>query len=168
MEAKVALHDLTGFEGRCDAVLFSKDPAFIPPTEKAALAKFRRAALGLPDEPEDGGEFDLVVVGGGIAGTSTALWRRATVCASRWCRTGRCSSRLSPLTPKGGMVGYQLLVIGYQLSPLTPKGGMVDYQLFVVDYQLSPLTPKGGMVDYQLLVVACRLLVFNNKTALDN
>ena len=73
VEAKVALHDLTGFEGRCDAVLFSKDPAFIPPTQKAALAKFRRAALGLPDEPEDGGEFDLVVVGGGIAGTSTAL-----------------------------------------------------------------------------------------------
>ena len=27
----------------------------------------------MPEEPEDGGEFDLVVVGGGIAGTSAAL-----------------------------------------------------------------------------------------------
>lgn len=73
VEAKIALNDLTGFEGRCDAVLFSQDAGFMPPNEPAALAKFRRKALGLSEEPEDGGEFDLVVVGGGIAGTSAAL-----------------------------------------------------------------------------------------------
>ena len=72
-EAKIALHDLTGFEGRCDAVLFCKDAGFRPPHELATLTPFRRTALGLPAEPEDGGEFDLVVVGGGIAGTSAAL-----------------------------------------------------------------------------------------------
>lgn len=72
-EAKIALHDLTGFEGRCDAVLFSKDAAFNPPNERVALAKFRRSALGIPEEPEDGGKFDLVVVGGGIAGTCAAV-----------------------------------------------------------------------------------------------
>lgn len=72
-ESQVALHDLTGFEGRCDAVLFCEDPSFTPPNEPAALEKFRRAALGLPDAPEDGGSFDLVVVGGGIAGTATAV-----------------------------------------------------------------------------------------------
>jgi hypothetical protein len=72
-ETKVALHDLTGFEGRCDAVLFCQDAGFTPPNEASALARFRRAALGLPEEPEDGGEYDLVVVGGGIAGTSAAL-----------------------------------------------------------------------------------------------
>jgi hypothetical protein len=26
--ARIALHDLTGFEGRCDAVLFASDPQF--------------------------------------------------------------------------------------------------------------------------------------------
>ncbi|MCE9520162.1 MAG: FAD-dependent oxidoreductase, partial [Verrucomicrobia bacterium] len=72
-EATIALHDLTGFEGRCDAVLFSKDPAFVPPNELAALTKFRRATLGLPEQPDDGGTYDLVVVGGGIAGSSAAL-----------------------------------------------------------------------------------------------
>lgn len=72
-EARVALHDLTGFEGRCDAVLFCRDTRFVPPNEAAPLAQFRRAALGLPEQPEDGGSFDLVVAGGGIAGTCAAL-----------------------------------------------------------------------------------------------
>jgi len=70
---KVALHDLTGFEGRCDAILFCRDLKFTPPNESAALTKFRRETLGLPESPEDGGHYDLVVVGGGIAGTCTAV-----------------------------------------------------------------------------------------------
>ena len=37
------------------------------------MAAFRRKCLGLPEKPEPAGEFDLVVVGGGIAGTCAAL-----------------------------------------------------------------------------------------------
>lgn len=70
---RIALHDLTGFAGRCDAILFSKNADFIPPHDGKALAEFRRAALGLSAKPEDGGSFDLVVVGGGMAGTSAAI-----------------------------------------------------------------------------------------------
>jgi hypothetical protein len=77
VEATVALHDLTGFEGRCDAVLFSKDAAFVPPNEPAALTKFRRSALGLPEEPEDGGSFDLVSTEG-VMGASN-LWNLTDV-----------------------------------------------------------------------------------------
>jgi hypothetical protein len=72
-QTTVALHDLTGFEGRCDAVFFSDDLNFAPPNELTELTKFRRAMLGLSDDPEDGGSFDLVVIGGGIAGSSAAL-----------------------------------------------------------------------------------------------
>ena len=71
--AKVVLHDLTGFEGRCDAVFFSKDIDFQPPNDKESLSLLRRRLLDLPAEPEDAGQFDLIVVGGGIAGTCAAV-----------------------------------------------------------------------------------------------
>jgi hypothetical protein len=70
---RVALHDLTGFEGRCDAILLARDAQFNPPNKDPEMASFRRACLGLPEQPEPLGEFDLVVSGGGIAGTCAAL-----------------------------------------------------------------------------------------------
>ena len=73
LETTVALRDLTGFNGRCDAILFTTDPDFVPPNEGEAMARFRRALLGHPETPEDAGPYDLVVVGGGIAGTSAAI-----------------------------------------------------------------------------------------------
>lgn len=72
-EASVALHDLTGFEGRCEAILFCKDNLFKPTDDIEALTKFRRQLLGLPDKPANGGEFDLIVSGGGLAGTCAAI-----------------------------------------------------------------------------------------------
>ena len=69
----VALHDLTGFEGRCDAILFVRNLELNPPDDPQRLAALRRLALGLPSQPDAGGDFDLVVVGGGIAGTSAAV-----------------------------------------------------------------------------------------------
>jgi len=71
--ARLALHDLTGFEGRCDAILFARDGDFVPPEALEELTPWRRRLLGLPEEPIDGGTFDLVVVGGGMAGTSAAV-----------------------------------------------------------------------------------------------
>jgi len=69
----IALHDLTGFEGRCEALLFCKETQFEPTNDVAALTKFRRELLGLPSKPDNGGNFDMVVVGGGLAGTCAAL-----------------------------------------------------------------------------------------------
>ncbi len=72
-KAALALHDQMGFEGRCDAVLFSQDLDFRPPDAGKELAALRQQLLGLPEQPEDGGSFELVVVGGGIAGMCAAL-----------------------------------------------------------------------------------------------
>jgi hypothetical protein len=69
----IALHDLTGFEGRCDAILFTMDEAFEPPNAGAEMAEFRRRLLGLPRDPVNAGTYDLVVVGGGMAGSCAAV-----------------------------------------------------------------------------------------------
>lgn len=72
-EVSLALRDLTGFEGRCDAIVFSNDPDFTPPNDLKALTTFRRKALGLPEDPDEAGEFDIVVIGGGPGGCCTAV-----------------------------------------------------------------------------------------------
>ena len=70
---EVRLRDLTGFEGRCDALFFTTDLAFVPPSVLADLTIWRRAMLGLPATPPSAGNFDLVIVGGGIAGSAAAV-----------------------------------------------------------------------------------------------
>ncbi len=69
----VALKDLSGFNGRCDAIYFTMEEGDIPPNEPDALAAFRKDMLGLPEQPSSAGEFDLVVIGGGVAGTTAAI-----------------------------------------------------------------------------------------------
>lgn len=72
-KATLALHDLTGFEGRCEAILFCKDIHFEPTNDVPQLTTFRRKLLGLPEHPEEAGSFDFIVSGGGLAGTSAAI-----------------------------------------------------------------------------------------------
>lgn len=69
----LTLRDLTGFDGRCDAVLFISDLRFTPPNTMADLRGLRRKLLGYSGTPTDGGDYDFVVVGGGVAGTCAAV-----------------------------------------------------------------------------------------------
>ena len=74
-EVALALHDLTGFEGRCDAIFFSKDGSTPPDAKHSGDVNdpWRRQVRGLPLTPVDGGSYDLVVVGGGYGGTAAAI-----------------------------------------------------------------------------------------------
>lgn len=72
-EAQLAIHDLTGFEGRCDAILFTTDSALLIPNDGEEISAFRNRLLGFPREPEGARKYDLVVVGGGMAGCCTAI-----------------------------------------------------------------------------------------------
>ena len=67
------LHDLTGFDGRCDALYFTTEANQMPPSAAEELALFRRKALNLPDNPPTKDGYYLVVVGGGVAGISAAV-----------------------------------------------------------------------------------------------
>lgn len=70
--AKLALHDLTGFDGRCDAIYFTTGEQ-APPNENGVLPVWRRKLLGLNEEPTLKSGYDLVVVGGGYSGMGAAI-----------------------------------------------------------------------------------------------
>ncbi len=71
---ELALHDLTGFDGRCDAILFTNEAnAPPPPNESAILPRWRRELLNLREEPTEKSGYDLVVIGGGYSGMGAAL-----------------------------------------------------------------------------------------------
>ncbi len=76
-KTEIKLHDLTGFDGRVDAIILTKkEDKFTPPNELSAIQSLRRQALNLPADPPtaaNGKIYDLVVVGGGIAGCCAAV-----------------------------------------------------------------------------------------------
>lgn len=71
-EVSLALRDLTGFDGRCDAIYFTKSDA-IPPGDSTILPDWRRKLLDLPQKPVERGGYDLVVLGGGYSGMGAAI-----------------------------------------------------------------------------------------------
>jgi len=66
------LQDISGFDGRCDAIFLStvKSP---PPGTAAELKVWRLAISGESDIPSETRSFDLVIVGGGIAGCAASI-----------------------------------------------------------------------------------------------
>ena len=72
-KTKLSLKDLTGFNGRCDAILFTTNPDFQPDNSSETLPAWRRKMLGLPEAPIEEGPYDIVFVGGGYSGTCGAI-----------------------------------------------------------------------------------------------
>ena len=68
----LSLSDLTGFDGRCDAVYLTKDENEIPPSDSIRLTSMRRKLSCLPDKVKSD-QYDFVVVGGGVAGMCAAV-----------------------------------------------------------------------------------------------
>ena len=120
---ELSLHDLTGFDGRCDAIFFglSETP---PPngTGDDALA-WRRRQRGLPDAPDEVRPFDVVVVGGGVAGSAATL-----TCA-------RLGLRVALVQNRPFLGGNASIEIG--LTPRGETGGVVR--------ELSAREPNGDL-----------------------
>lgn len=68
----IELIDLTGFNGRCDAIYFSKSKTE-PPSNQNKLNQWRKKIKAQVNAPEHKKTYDLVIVGGGIAGCAAAI-----------------------------------------------------------------------------------------------
>ena len=72
-EHTVALHDLTGYFGRCASIILTTDMDYVPSREIERIHADRAAIKGLSNEVKEGGSFDLIVVGGGPGGCPAAI-----------------------------------------------------------------------------------------------
>ena len=129
--ASMTLRDLTGFNGRCDAIYFTTDPNLQPPKEGDALAEFRRRAAGtvLKDDPQ---VYDLAVAGGGISGMCVALaaertGSRVILIQDRGVLGGNNSSEIR--VPMGGLLNQppypNLGRVVREISPITGQPGIL-------------------------------------------
>lgn len=111
-KVRLSLHDLTGFEGRCDAVYITNTTIVPIDYPETAGRKWRKKLLGLPEEPQETEEYDVVVVGGGIPGCCAAY-----TAAKSGCRV----ALIHEMEYLGGNASKEV-----GLTPEGRTGGLVD------------------------------------------
>jgi hypothetical protein len=141
----LALHDLTGFCGRCDAIFFSRGCATPPNAVDEKARSWRKRLRGLPDEPELIGHLDVVVVGGGIPGIATAL------------AAARFGDRVALVHNRPVLGGNASNEIG--LRPRGINGPLVD--------EIYQRHSDGDLYALQLLDAEPNVKVFLNYTMFD-
>ena len=70
---KIALHDMTGYFGRCAGILLTTDMDYVPPREVDRLLKERARIRGYRQDTVFGGDYDVIVAGGGPGGVPAAI-----------------------------------------------------------------------------------------------
>ncbi|MEM7097594.1 MAG: FAD-dependent oxidoreductase [Pseudomonadota bacterium] len=134
----IALHDLTGFCGRCDAIYLSADGTPPPNEVDEASRAWRKVMRGLPPEPADAGHYDVVVVGGGISGCAAAL------------AAARLNQTVALIHDRPVLGGNASKEIG--LMPRGAQGALLQ--------ELSQRTPDGDLVAFSLLAAEPSAKVF--------
>jgi hypothetical protein len=105
---QVALRDLTGYYARCDALCLSANLDWVPPADGDALAQERIARGGVSHSIQQMPRYDIVVVGGGLAGCTAAV-----AAARNGARTALIQNR----GLLGGNASTEILVPPVGVSP---------------------------------------------------
>jgi len=156
---RISLHDLTGFDGRCDAVYITDDPQDVPPDDPAVLQRLRRELCHtvIENDPEF---YDLIVCGGGYAGLCAALAAerenlKTIVFQDRPVAGGCGSSEIRVWT--GGETGlppYPALgQIARMISPVCGSPGMKkDRELFEDDRKAALFKKQNNLHFYEAVI----------------
>ena len=141
-EHSVVVHDLTGFDGRFDAVLITREQK-APKNDLQSYKTLRKRLLGLPLTPQSAGSFDFVVVGGGVAGMCAAIaaartGSRVALIQDRKVLGGNNSSEIR--VGLGGRLNVGLYPsLGYLLNEFAPvtKGNARPADIYEDDKKLA-------------------------------
>jgi len=165
----VALHDLTGFDGRCDAVYLTDEANDVPPNGRAELDIFRRQ-FAENELKEDPVQYDLIVCGGGYAGLCAGLsakksglrilvvqdrpvvggcgssevrvWTGGLVNTPPYPRLGNVASTISPVRGQPGMKKDFALFEDDRKTLLFEKGVDLLLNEAVIAVETDPADPK--------------------------
>lgn len=110
------LHDMTGFDGRCDAIYITLDKNVTPPIDIDPLAQFRTTHN--PPKTKVA-KYDFVVVGGGISGMCAAV-----AAARLGCKVALINDR--PLWGGSNSSETRVHLGGHiEMEPYTNLGNMI-------------------------------------------
>lgn len=70
---QLSMHDLTGYFGRFSSVLITDDLDYVPPRDMNRMHKDRARIKGLNTEVSFGGNYEVIVAGGGPGGVPAAI-----------------------------------------------------------------------------------------------
>lgn len=143
-QTEVMLRDLTGFDARCDAIFLTMDET-PPPPGTPELRQWRRHLQGLPASPEDGGSFDVLIVGAGITGSAGAL------------AAARLGLRVAVLHNRPVLGGNASVEIG--LTPRGETGPLVD--------ELADRHPDGDLKAHKVLDEQMNATVYTEHQVFD-
>lgn len=120
---KISIHDLCGFDGRVDAVLFVRVDALNDETTEMTsdqIEALRRARTDTTPTAVSEKPYDLVVVGGGIAGTCAAI-----SAARLGCKVALIQDR--PVLGGNGSTEIRVHLNGHVNLPPYPNLGNLAY-----------------------------------------
>ncbi len=137
---QVRLKDLTGYYGRCDAIVFSKDAGWRPPSGLEELEKLRISFGAISREVKHKGDYDVVVIGGGVAGTLAAV-----AAARQGARTALIQNR----DQLGGNASLENLVppVGFRQTLLKPEERKYDPRETGL---IEEIAPYGGQTYFEV------------------
>ncbi len=150
-EVSLSLIDLTGFNGRCDGIFFTQDPKEVPNNSSEPMNAWRQEQARVVEEPTP--EYDLTVVGGGIAGCSAA------VAASR---AGLKVALIHDRATLGGNASPEILVDPCGLYPPGRYPNIGD-----IVKEISPKLKHRQKVDAFEEAAQTRLKVVEDESNLD-
>lgn len=164
--AVLSLKDLTGFNGRCDAICFSKDELSVDGARDSELDQLRVKMSNSDVLKCD--SYDFVVVGGGIAGMSAALaaarlGSKVALIHNRPVLGGNNSSEVR--VHLGGRIEAKpYIALGNLQKEFGPeKGGNAQPASFYEDKKKMDVIKSEKNIDLYVNMHAYKVICSNNK-----